>query len=70
MAIWNIGASGPQVAAPIIGGLLVDRIGIASGDLALGYRLLFALIAIFVTVGAVALAFVREEKGGLAEQTG
>ncbi len=70
MAIWNIGASGPQVAAPIIGGLLVDRVGITTGDLALGYRLLFALIAIFVTLGAVELAFVREEKGGLAKQTG
>ncbi len=70
MAIWNIGASGPQVAAPIVGGLLVDRIGIVSGDLALGYRLLFALIAVFVTLGAAGLAFVREQKGGLVEQTG
>jgi MFS family permease len=70
MAIWNIGASGPQVAAPIVGGLLVDRAGAALGDLGAGYRLLFALIALFVALGALALAFVREERAGLTFKTG
>jgi MFS family permease len=70
MAIWNIGASGPQVAAPIIGGLLVDRIGAVSGDLALGYRSLFALIAFCVALGVAGLAFVREERAGLGSETG
>jgi MFS family permease len=70
MAVWNIGASAPQVAAPIIGGLLVDRVGVWSGDLALGYRLLFALVALFVVLGAVGLGFVREPRAGLVRQTG
>ena len=70
MAIWNIGASAPQVAAPIVGGLLIDRVGLATGDLAVGYRLLFALVAAFVLLGAVALAFVAEPREGLATQTG
>src|SRR5262249_52594454 len=62
MAIWNLGASAPQVGAPIIGGLLVDRIGEATGDLGAGYRVVFALIAFFVACGAGALAFVREPR--------
>jgi len=69
MAIWNLGASAPQVAAPIVGGLLVDRVGEASGDLGLGYRLLFALVAAFVGAGAFALSFVRESREGLARRT-
>lgn len=69
MAIWNLGASAPQVAAPIIGGLLVDHIGEATGDLGAGYRVLFALIAFFVACGAAALAFVREPREGLAPRT-
>ncbi len=65
MAIWNLGASAPQVAAPIAGGLLVDRVGASTGDLGLGYRMLFALVALFVTCGAFALSFVREQREGL-----
>lgn len=60
MAVWNIGASAPQVAAPVIGGLLIDRAGAWSGDLALGYRLLFGCIASFVVLGAAALLRVHE----------
>ncbi|MBV8367229.1 MAG: MFS transporter, partial [Candidatus Eremiobacteraeota bacterium] len=66
MALWNLGASAPQVAAPIIGGLLVDHVGASSGDLGLGYRALFALIAAFVLCGAFALSFVREPREGVA----
>jgi MFS family permease len=69
MAIWNLGASAPQVAAPIIGGLLVDHVGAATGDLGAGYRVVFALIALFVACGAAALAFVREPRAGLAPST-
>ena len=70
MAIWNIGASAPQVAAPVVGGLLIDRLGASTGDLAVGYRLLFAIVAVFVLLGAGALAFVVEPREGLASRTG
>lgn len=70
MAVWNIGASAPQVAAPIVGGLLVDRVGAASGDLALGYRILFGLVAVFVALGAAGLRLVHEPRAGLPERTG
>ena len=60
MAIWNIGASGPQVLSPAIGGVLVDRIGAAANDPGAGYRLLFELLAVYVVLGAIALGFVRE----------
>jgi MFS family permease len=69
MAIWNLGASVPQVAAPIVGGLLADRVGEATGDLGLGYRALFALLAAVVAAGAFALSFVRESREGLARRT-
>ncbi|MDQ6781669.1 MAG: MFS transporter [Candidatus Eremiobacteraeota bacterium] len=60
MAVWNIGASAPQVAAPVIGGLLIDRAGAWAGDLGLGYRVLFGCIALFVVLGAVSLLRVHE----------
>jgi len=63
MAIWNIGASGPQVLSPAIGGVLVDRIGAAANDPGAGYRLVFELLAVYVVLGAVALGFVREPRG-------
>lgn len=69
MAIWNLGASAPQVAAPVIGGLLVDRVGQSSGDLGLGYRMLFALVAGFVICGAVALSLVREQREGVGPRS-
>jgi MFS family permease len=70
MAIWNIGSSGPQVLSPVIGGLLVDRIGGASGDLGAGYRMLFILVGAYVVAGALALIFVREHTAGKARETG
>lgn len=60
MAIWNIGSAGPQVLAPLIGGLFVDRLGTGTGDLGLAYRAVFALVAVYLVLGAAALAFVRE----------
>jgi MFS family permease len=70
MAIWNIGAAGPQVLAPLIGGSLVDALGAGTGDLGLAYRALFALVAMYLVLGAGALAFVREPlrdpAGGMA----
>jgi len=62
MAIWNLGTSAPQVAAPIIGGLLVDKLGEATGNFGLAYRTLFGLVATFVVLGAIALSFVREPR--------
>jgi MFS family permease len=69
MAIWNLGASAPQVAAPVIGGLLVDHVNAATGDLGLGYRYLFALVAVFVVLGAIALSFVRETREGVVRES-
>ncbi len=62
MAVWNLGASAPQVAAPVIGGLLVDSIGAGPAGPGAGYRAVFALIVACVVVGALALTFVREPR--------
>jgi len=60
MAIWNIGSAGPQVLAPLIGGLFVDHLGAGSGDLGFAYRAVFALVAVYLVLGGAMLAFVRE----------
>jgi len=60
MALWNIGASGPQVLAPLIGGYIVDSRALAQLGPGEGYRVLFALVCAYVILGAVALSFVRE----------
>jgi MFS family permease len=64
MALWNIGASGPQVISPAIGGILIDKIGAAAHDSGAGYRVVFELMAAYVVLGMAALAFVREKRGG------
>ncbi len=69
MALWNIGASAPQVAAPIIGGLLVDHLGAVTGDLGIGYRSLFGLVAVWMVLGGLALTFVREPREGVPPRT-
>jgi MFS family permease len=60
MAIWNIGSAGPQVLAPLVGGLFLDHLGAGSGDLGFAYRAVFALVAVYLVLGAALLAFVRE----------
>ena len=70
MALWNIGASGPQVLSPAIGGILVDRVGAAAHDPGAGYRALFALVAVYVIAGIVALAFVREPAARAERESG
>jgi MFS family permease len=69
MAIWNLGASGPQVFAPVVGGLLVDLIGAGPGGLGVGYRAVFALVVACVSAGAIGLVFVREPRAGTVANT-
>lgn len=66
MAIWNLGAAGPQVAAPVLGGLIVDGAAGALG-FALAYRALFTLVGAFLVCGAACLAFVVERREGMRE---
>jgi len=70
MAIWNIGASAPQVAAPVVAGLVLDRVNAATHALGLGYRVVFAMVALFMVVGQALLAFVREPRAGVPERSG
>lgn len=70
MAIWNIGASAPQIAAPVVSGLLVDRVNAYAHDLGAGYRVVFALVALCMLAGAAGLVFVREPRAGVAAGSG
>ncbi|MBV8264462.1 MAG: MFS transporter [Candidatus Eremiobacteraeota bacterium] len=70
MAIWNIGASAPQIAAPIVSGLLVDHVNASMHDLGAGYRVVFALVAACMLAGAAGLRFVHEPRAGVAGGSG
>jgi MFS family permease len=70
MAIWNIGASAPQVAAPVVAGLVLDRVNAMTHTLGLGYRVVFALVALFMLAGQALLAFVREPRAGVPARSG
>jgi len=69
MAIWNIGASAPQVAAPIVAGLIVDHVNASVHALGPGYRIVFAMVGAFMILGALGLAFVREPRAGVVQTT-
>jgi MFS family permease len=70
MAIWNIGASAPQIAAPIVSGLLIDHVNAYMHDLGAGYRFIFALVAACMLAGAAGLWFVREPRAGVPAGSG
>ncbi|HEX9067634.1 MAG TPA: MFS transporter [Ktedonobacterales bacterium] len=63
MGLWSIATTLPAVVAPLIGGLILGLTG-ASGQSALGYRLVFAVAVITLIAGAVFILMVRRERPG------
>ena len=61
MGIWNIGLTLPQVLAAVFGGWLL-ALGAATGNLSLGYTLLFISLVIFCVLGTVTVRFIRGVK--------
>ncbi len=62
MGIWNIAGTAPQVIAPGIGGLLLDRFN-RVGD-HLGYPVLFLTVVAYLLIGTAMLLKVKEPRPG------
>lgn len=61
MGIWSTATTLPAIIAPLLGSLvliLTNRLG----QTVIGYRLIFALAAIFLLLGAICVRFVRENR--------
>jgi MFS family permease len=61
LGLWAAAATLPTIVAPLIGGQVIV-LAAAFGQIALGYRMVFALAAIFLLLGAVFVRYIREER--------
>lgn len=61
MGIWSIATTLPAVVAPLLGSIVL-ALASRFGATTLGYRLVFALAAIFLLLGAICVRFVREAR--------
>lgn len=61
MGIWSIATTLPAVVAPLLGSLVL-ALASRFGTTAAGYRLVFALAAIFLLLGALCVRFVHENR--------
>lgn len=58
LGIWNYSGVGPQVIAPAIGGIILDRFNAILPFL--GYKAVFATVVIYITIGTLILILVKE----------
>jgi len=61
MGIWSVATTLPAVVAPLLGSLVL-ALASRCGAISVGYRLVFALAAIFLLLGAICVRFVREDR--------
>jgi MFS family permease len=64
MGIWNIAGTFPQVIAPGIGGVLLDRFNAIAPNL--GYPVVFGTVVVYLVVGTAMLLKVVEPAAALA----
>ncbi len=65
MGVWHIAWTLPQIAAPLIAGILLDNfqvIGKQAGQPTLGYTVIFLLAAVYLIFGTVLVRRVRKVK--------
>lgn len=60
LGIWNYAGVGPQVIAPAIGGIILDRFNLIRHNL--GYQAVFATVIIYLIVGTLLLIKVKEKE--------
>ncbi len=61
LGLWTASATLPAIFAPLLGGIVISLAN-TFGNVSLGYRLIFALAALFLVLGAVFILYVREQK--------
>ena len=61
LGLWSASTTLPAIIAPVLGGLIITLTNVF-GQTALGYRLVFAVATIFLTLGAVFVLKVRERQ--------
>jgi MFS family permease len=59
LGLWNASTTLPAIIAPLLGGSIIS---IASGSIALGYRLVFTCATVFLIIAAIGILFVRERR--------
>jgi MFS family permease len=59
LGLWNIASTLPAVLAPLLGSLVIAGAN-ALGAIALGYRIVFGIAALFLLLGAVFVLKVQE----------
>ena len=62
MGLWSVASNLPTVAAPVVGSIVITLVTALLHDVALGYRLVFALAALTLIAAAVFIIKVREEQ--------
>jgi MFS family permease len=61
LGLWTASATLPAIFAPLLGGIVI-ALASTFGYVSLGYRLIFALAALFLVLGAVFILYVREQQ--------
>jgi MFS family permease len=60
LGIWNYAGVGPQVIAPAIGGILLDKFNLIKYNL--GYQAVFTAVIIYLIIGTLILIKVKEKE--------
>jgi MFS family permease len=60
MGLWSLASTVPSILAPLIGSGIITVLN-AAGVLALGYRAVFALAALFLVLGAIFVLEIRDQ---------
>jgi MFS family permease len=61
LGLWNASTTLPAMIAPLLGSFIISVAG-GQGQLALGYRLVFACATVFLLIAAIGILFVREHR--------
>jgi MFS family permease len=61
LGLWAATTTLPTILAPVLGGIVITRAG-AYGQTSFGYRIVFALAALFLLLGAIFVRYIQENR--------
>lgn len=68
LGMWNATMNLPAILAPLLGNLIIN-VANRSGQIELGYRLIFLVASLCLIIAAISILFVREGKAAAQQQT-